>query len=372
MKTNCSFLFTLLFLQAPLRSEPLPKITLDQKTVGALGITSAPVTPQRVVDPVTASSRLGLDPTRSRSVATFFSGQIDRDLVQPGQKVVAGQALTVLKSRDVAEVLSRWLEADSKLASTSRLYEREQDLRPRQLTTEDDLLKARAAFQEARVRHTAAWQKALFARSKKELEDMRQNDRLPNLTELTLTAPIAGTIVRKSAYPGDALEANSEVLEIADLSTLLLEIDVPLRAANFLKVGDPVDFHTVIGQPREAIARVERLEAIVDRQALTVRAFARLENPKGDWIAGTPVQVDLYDSEIEPAPAVPRTAVIEVDGDPHVFITKGPGEFQPAPVVVGRKSEFLVEVTSNIPDGAQIVITGANLLLAAWEDLNNQ
>lgn len=372
MKTHSSLFLLALAFHSPLKGESLPAITLDERTVGALGITTTGVSLQRVTDPVTATAQVGLDPARTRSVATFFSGQIARDLVQPGQKVEAGQALAVLKSREVAEALTRWVEADSKLASARQIYEREQALRPQQLTTEDDFLTARAAFQEARAQHTAALQKALFARTRAELEALRDSEILPDLTEITMTSPIAGTVIRKSAYAGDAVEPNSELFEVADLSSLLIEIQVPLKAAAFLKTGDSVDFLTVVGERREGSAKVERMESMLNPQALTVQAFARLEQPDGLWIAGTPVQVHLFDSAINPAPAVPRTAVVSIGGTPHVFLAQGNHQFQPTAISVGRTSQALAEVTSALPADAQVVSTGANLLLAAWEDLAQQ
>jgi cobalt-zinc-cadmium efflux system membrane fusion protein len=371
MKTHFSLLLALAF-QSPLRSEPLPTVTLDERTIGALGITASPVTPQRVADPVTATAHVGLDPARTRSVATFFSGQIARDLVQAGQTVEAGQPLAVLKSREVAEALTRWVEADSKLASARQIYERERELRPQQLTTEDDFLVARAAYQEARAQQTAALQKALFARSLADLEALRDSESLPDLTEITMTSPITGTIIQKSAYAGDAVEPNSELFEVADLTSLLIEIQVPLKAASFLQTGDSVEFHTVVGEPRKQNATVERLESTLNPQALTVQAFARLDQAEGPWIVGTPVQVHLFDSDLKAAPAVPRTALVTIADTPHLFLSQGNKQFQPIAVSLGRTSQTLAEITSALPTDAQVVGTGANLLLAAWEDATDQ
>lgn len=372
MKTLTSLSLFFLSFGHSLRSEVLPAITLESKTVQAFGITSSLVELKRVADPVNATAHLSLDPTRTRSIASFFSGQIARDLVQPGKKVTEGQTLTILKSREVANALSRWLETNSRLASAKQIYEREQKLRPQQLTTEDELLTAQAAYEEARASQAAALQKALFARSREELEEIRQSDQLPDLTEITITSPIAGTIVSKSAHAGEPVEANSELFEIADLGSLLVEIQVPLRAASFLKPNDSVRFSSVIGELRTSASKVERLEPILDEQALTVRAFARLENPDGDWLVGTPVKVDLFDSSIPPVPAIPRTAVVSISGNPHVFLNQETNQFRPVAVVIGRESQTLAELTSNLPPNAKVVAHGANLLLAAWEELSNQ
>lgn len=357
-----------LTLPVPLAAQSLSPVTLEARTVEALDISSTPVGQHLVADPMTATAEVVLDPTRSRSVATFFPGQIDRDLVQPGEEVKAGQVLAHLKSGEVADALSRWLEAESKLASATVLFERERGLRPQQLTTEDEFLAARTAYREALANRTAALQKALLARSREELETLSQSNDFQDLTGLPLVSPIAGTVIRKNAYAGDAVELNRELFDIADLDHLLIEIQVPLKASTFLQVGDVIDFHTVVGARREGTARIHRIDPVVNPTALAVRVFARLDNTGRDWLAGTPVNVDVVDSAAEKVTAVPSTALVTIAGAPHLFLAQSGRQFQPLAVTVGQSSQAFTEITSPLPKEAQVVVSGANLLLAAWED----
>ncbi len=348
--------------------ESLPSVTLEKETIEGLDISAAPVGQHLVTNPVTAPARVTIDPTRSRSIATFFSGQIDRDLVQPGEEVKVGQTLAHLKSREVAGVISKWIEANSKFETAVILYERERKLRPKKLTTEDDFLAVKANYQEALAARTAALQAALLARSEDDLLTLSEGDGVHDLTSLPIVSPVAGTIIKKSAYAGDAVELNNELFEIADLDQLLIEVQVPLKASSFLKVGDSLEFHTVVGKERIGTAKVSRIDPVVNQAALAVSIYAHLDNRNREWFAGTPVNVHVVDSAARKVRAVPRTSVVKIGGSPHLFLARSGGSFQPLEIKTGQSSQEFVEVTSELSEGARVVVSGASLLLAAWED----
>lgn len=361
-------IFTSIALLTTLRGDSLPSITLESDTIAGLDISSASVGNHLVADPITATAQVIIDPTRTRSIATFFSGHIDRDLVQPGDEVEAGQVLAQLKSREVAEVISKFIEADSKLESASLLYERERGLRPKKLTTEDAFLAAKATYQEALATRTATLQNALLARSKDDLLTLREGDGIHDLTELPILSPLAGTIIEKTSHAGDAVDINSKLFEIADLSQLLIEIQIPLKASSFVKVGDSLDFHTVVGTKRNGTAKVSRISPVVNQSALSVRVFATLENPDRTWLVGTPVNVAVVDSAAKKVTAVPSTSIVTIGGAAHLFTEEPNGRFQPIPITTGKSSQAFTEVTSPLPSEARIVVKGASLLLAAWEE----
>lgn len=361
-------LLVALSIPAGLFGESLPPVTLEKETIEGLDISSAPVGQHLVVDPITAPAKITINPSRSRTVATFFSGHLDRDLVQPGQDVKAGQVLGYLKSREVAGVISKWIEANSKFDTAVLFYERERKLLPKKLTTEDEFLAAKANYEEALAARTAALQAALLARSQDDLLTLSEGDGIHDLTSLPIVSPIAGTLIKKSAYAGDAVELNAELYEIADLDQLLIEVQVPLKAATFLKVGDSFDFHAVVGEERIETAKVSRIDPVVNQTALAVSVFAKLDNTNREWLVGTPVNVHVVDSAAQKVTAVPSTSVVKIAGSAYLFLDEGRGRFQPLQIAIGQSSQAFVEVTSALPEKARVVVSGASLLLAAWED----
>lgn len=350
------------------QGETLPSITLEKDIVDRLGLGSASVGSHVVADPVMAIAQTMIDPSKTRAVAAFFSGQIDRDLVQLGDQVKVGQNLARLRSREVAEVISAFLQASSKFETASLLYERERILRKKELTTEEALLNAKATYEEALATRTATMQTALLVRSKEDLLAMREGDGVNDFTHLEITSPASGTVIEKTAYAGDAVEANHEIFKIADLRQLLVEIQLPLEATSMVKLGDVLNFHTVIGEKRVGQAKVSLVSPVVNQSSLSLRVLAVLDNAKGEWRAGTPLSVRVVDSGAQKVPAIPSPAIVSIEGMPYFFIEGEGGRFQPVAVSTGQSSQEFTEIKGGLEGSVQVVVRGASLLLAAWEE----
>ena len=351
-----------------LLGENLPPLRLENSIIERLGISASPIEPHIVVDPVVATAQLSIDPTSTRSIASFFAGQIDKDLVQIGDHVEAQQKLATLRSREVATVISRFLESSAKFESARLLYQRESDLRDRKLTTEEGYQTARAGFLEARAAQQAARQEATLIRSPKDLAQLVANADQTDLTRLPIVSPVAGIVIEKSALSGQPVETNQKLFKVADLSHLNLEIKVPLQAAALIGKGDVITFQTVIGQPLTGEATVSRLSPLISEGSLTRDLLAVVDNVKSTWLPGTPVIVHLIDQSTPSVPATPSGALVSIEGASHVFVEETPGSFRPVPVTLGRQSRDFAEITSGPATGSKVVTTGVSLLLAAWEE----
>jgi hypothetical protein len=56
--------------------------------------------------------------------------------------------------------------------------------------------------------------------------------------------------------------------------------------------------------------------------------------------------------------AVPRTAIVEVDGVPYVYVQRHPEAFDLKPVKTGKRNSTYVEITGGIREGQRIVVKG--------------
>ncbi len=58
--------------------------------------------------------------------------------------------------------------------------------------------------------------------------------------------------------------------------------------------------------------------------------------------------------------AVPRTAILQIEGAPHVYVQRHPEAFDLKEVKTGKSSGMYVEITSGLREGERIVIKGAD------------
>ena len=367
-----SILLTLLIIcsSTSLWAQSLDTIQLSDDVVGRLGLKSTVITKNIISNPVSATAKLIIDPTRTHAVASFFSGQITSQHPVLGQEVKQDDLLLTLKSREIATIVSEYIKASSKLKTANLIYEREESLRAKKLTTGDAFLSAKVNYEEAVASHAAALQTALMAKTRAELQALNtlaEDDAGKNFL-LEIVSPISGVIIEKHVTTGAAVEENQLLYKIADLSKLLVAIKVPLQAVDKIKLGDEVTFKTVIGNQIIGSAVVSKISPEIDSQSLTLRVFALLDNPKRSWIAGTPVVVDIIDSAEKPKLSVPSSAIVNIGGKDCVFVDEGGGNYQPIEIVIGQRSQSFVEITGETKSDLKVVDKGASLLLAAWEE----
>jgi membrane fusion protein, heavy metal efflux system len=177
-----------------------------------------------------------------------------------------------------------------------------------------------------------------------------------------LRAPFAGTVVARDAVAGKTAAAGEVLVEIADLSRMWAQLEVPEADAALVRSGQPVRivFEGLRRAPVEA--KVSRVSARVDPASRTVRA--RVELPNGDRTlkAGAFLRAEIRVSSDHEALLVPRDAVQRAEDRSLVFVRREDAVFEPVAVQAGEREGELVEIVSGLERGDEVVTTGAFLL----------
>ncbi|MGD0614536.1 MAG: HlyD family efflux transporter periplasmic adaptor subunit, partial [Verrucomicrobiota bacterium] len=97
---------------------------------------------------------------------------------------------------------------------------------------------ATAAYVEQEVSR----QEKLYAQENTSLRSLQ--DAEAQLALLRITAPLSGTITRLNAKPGAAVDVNTVVAEVVDLSRLAIKTEIPVSEAGALKSGEKVQVLT--------------------------------------------------------------------------------------------------------------------------------
>src|SRR5208283_5358325 len=91
---------------------------------------------------------------------------------------------------------------------------------------------ATAAYAEQEVER----QKTLYAQHNASLKSLQ--DAETQLALLRVTAPLSGTVTRLNVRPGAAVDVNTVVAEVMDLSRLTVSANIPAAEAGELKTGE--------------------------------------------------------------------------------------------------------------------------------------
>lgn len=299
---------------------------------------------------------------RYAHVTPRVSGVVRSVRASVGSFVSAGQTMAVIDSRELADLKADYLAAVERESLAQASFAREERLFGQEITSEADFLEARQALAEARIATRAARQK-LVALGFSDTYIHRLPEQVErSLVTYPLSAPISGRVVEKHVVPGEAVGEATQAFEIADLSTVWVDLSVYQRDLDIVREGQEVvvDAGPELGRSRGTISYVR---PVVGAETRTAIARAVIDNPDGMLRPGQFVTGHIAIDEAEVAIVVPTSAVIEVEGTPSVFVQTAEG-FLLHPVMVGDRSADQIEITNGLEVGERYVAVGAFALKA--------
>ena len=183
-------------------------------------------------------------------------------------------------------------------------------------------------------------------------------------SQLALRAPLAGTLTRLNAKPGEWLEAGKEVGEIVDLDRLVVTAQIPSAEAAGVQAGQPADIFGRLGSEEKPLAQgtVQFVSPVVI--AATDGVLVRVALPKASGVRpGRFVAVRIATEERAGRLAVPHESVCtDSEGHSTVAIVEGEVARQKT-VQVGLRDGDLVEVSGDgVTEGATVVTVGSYAL----------
>ncbi|HKP13183.1 MAG TPA: efflux RND transporter periplasmic adaptor subunit [Blastocatellia bacterium] len=342
-------------------------------------------------------------PREQATVSPKINAQIKSMALLKNKAVKAGEVLATLEARDLqaqrAEAASALEEAQANLrllsggtipeataqdekalrdaranvANARATYERrralferggisQKDLDASQLaltTAENDLRATEAA---ARLHQTATNPNHRAAAASR----VRQaQDRLAALdTQLSyavIRAPFAGVVTDQFQYEGEFAAAGAKLLNIADVSEVIVKAPISDTVAVRLKVGDPA---TVLPQelPDEKIeAKISLISRSSDPQNRTVEIWVNLKNADGRLRANSAAKVAVTtdaatDAIVVPASAVTLKATNADEGT--VMVVDEESVARETKVTVGIRNAEQVQITAGLEGGETVVIEG--------------
>ena len=155
----------------------------------------------------------------------------------------------------------------------------------------------------------------------------------------------------------------SQVLfTVADLDTLQVVADVYERDLALVKVGQvarvTVEAYPEIGFP----AAVAAIGDVVDPNTRTIKVRALVNNESRKLKPEMFARLHVETGDATPFLAIPKEAVLEIDGKEFVYVEEAQGRFVKRQVKVGTASGEQVRILEGLQPGERIVTKGAVLI----------
>jgi len=173
---------------------------------------------------------------------------------------------------------------------------------------------------------------------------------------------VSGTVLQAPFSIGDTLTTQSGVYVVGDLSSLLVETNVPERFVAEITQGMRAVLRLEAIGSETFNAEVIEINPVLDPASRTLRIRLRFLNQDPRIKAGMFATISLVTSRKTGVPVIHRTSVINTYGSWIVFIVDENNIARRREVTLGIDNEDYFEVLSGVEMGEMIVSAGQNFL----------
>jgi cobalt-zinc-cadmium efflux system membrane fusion protein len=344
----------------PAAAEPPSRLVrLPDALARSAGLESTRVSATELASTLDVVGTVEFDQQHVADVGARIEGRIVRVLVSVGETVEEGQPLAQIESPELGEVMAELLAARARREAARTSADREQGLRQRQLTTARTLetASARADALDAEVRGI---EQRLLALGVTEGE-LRQMERTGTpIRRITLRAPIAGEVVERHAHLGQVVSPTEPLLRIADLTSLWVMLEVYERDLARVHERDAVEILSEAYPGATFSGSVDHIDATIDERTRTASVRIVVANAERRLRPGQFVHALLSTGgPRRNAIVLPRSAIVQLEGLPSVFLARGQGQYEPRAVQLGAAMSDRVEITAGVSAGEEVVVQGA-------------
>jgi Cu(I)/Ag(I) efflux system membrane fusion protein len=181
-------------------------------------------------------------------------------------------------------------------------------------------------------------------------------------SEVTLSAPIAGTIDTLEIRAGMTVSAGATLATIKSIDPIWIEAAVAETGSAMIGVGDSATVQSAALRERSFTGRIVAVLPQANADTHTLRVRIELANHSGFWKPGMFAQVRLAGGVHQDALLVPSEAIIHTGTRDLVIVAGTDHRFVPVAVRIGEQHENDTRIIAGLQEGQQVVASGQFLI----------
>jgi len=277
-----------------------------------------------------------LEAEKQAEILARVQGVVAKVEAEEGDRVSAGQELMRIGNE---EYLYRLREAEANRAKLKAKYDRLANMVEQHLVSVEE-----------------------FETARSELESAQAQEDLARLTfsYTTVTAPFAGTVVRRNIDLGQNVSPGDPLYTVADFHPLRARIHVPAREFRQLEKDQPVEL-ILDSSGVHLQGRITLISPVIDATSGTIKVTVEIDEFPDGVRPGDFAQVKVQTQKREGRVLVPREAVVREKGEDVVYVAQD-GRASMRVVEVGFRDDQSAEILSGVEEGEQVVVKGQGKL----------
>ena len=178
---------------------------------------------------------------------------------------------------------------------------------------------------------------------------------------ISVSSPFSGVVIEKMVQQGQYVSAGEVLFNIADLSSIWVELEIYENESPYVHVGQQVEIRSQSLPQSSFTGRISFIYPFLDPKTRTLKARVEMANPgitlKPDMFVNAIIRQPL-DSSI----VVPVTAVMDTGKRQVVWVESSPGSFESREVKVGLRNNDNVQILSGLNPGDKVAVSGGYLI----------
>lgn len=319
-------------------------VLLSEQQLKESGIQTEVATTASFAQSESVPGQLMLNADKEAKVLAGISGVARSVTGRVGDVVKAGSVLATLDSREFSEASANLLAAKGRYALAEEKLKREKLLWDKRISAEQDFLEAKQVFNEAKIERDRAGQQLItLGVSPNTVKNWQASDGL----SYALRAPLAGTVLSRDMTLGEVVSPEKMVFRVADLSSLWVELVVPVAKLSAVRVGQAVTVRATGQGEHSSVGHVVYIQPELDMASRSALVRLSVENKKGEWRVGEYIQAEIAGDSSADVVSVPLSAVL-MDGDTATIFVKEGKYFEPRVVKTGNKSQSRIVIREGL------------------------
>jgi cobalt-zinc-cadmium efflux system membrane fusion protein len=282
----------------------------------------------------------------------------------------------------LGESRAQIVPAYGRLIRSKAVYEREQSLYEKKISSKSEYLLAMEEYKGAEAKYISLREKIAYDNKLALLEKRQRletaeltiktraqklralgltswdinhlsDDQKHRFTRFELRSEINGEVIQKHIAVGESVKKDFDVFVLADLSEVWVNIAVPAKHLNAVRLGQQVTVRAdKLGL--KAKGKLSYLGALIDEKTRTITGRVVIPNKQRLWRPGMYVTVDLTQASRQVPLVVPVDAIQTLRDWSVVFIKVG-NHYEARPLTLGENNGTWVEVLAGIEPGTEYV-----------------
>lgn len=319
---------------------------------------------------------------RNQSIERIYSpidGKITNVFVEPGAILKVGQPIVQIKSDAISQIqlefLEKILDINANINELRAQYNLSLQNYNRERTLYNEKISSRADYEtaNAQLRKDKANLDALSIKRSSLINVYRQRlavygGTIDNVIKtkqiypyITIKATKNGVLLERKVNPGEIVEQNRELFNLADLKTIWLVGYAFEKDSPYLHLGEAVT--GTIEESTETINGVlSYVSPILDNTTKTLEV--RADIPNKNFKIKPNMYAEMYvNTGIAHVLAIPTDAVEKFGDYNFAYVKIAPHTYEERKVETGKKNDQYTEVLSGIKAGEKVVTRGSFELL---------